>query len=158
MQRFGRIMVAAGALATLALVATAVTGYRGALSDAGLRLHVLLGLGALLVYTLSHLWVLFYLSGAVRVLRRAAGADGADALDAELVGFRRRTLPALLVALALPLVVFVLGTGVYSGWCPVGYHAAAFYLTVAAEVWAAGREWKAFGGAERSLRRLGAQA
>lgn len=158
MQRFGRIMVAAGALATLALVATAVTGYRGALSDAGLRLHVLLGLGAVLVYTLSHLWVLFYLVGAVRVLRRAAGADGADVLDGELVGFRRRTLPALLTALALPLVGFVLGTGVYSGWCPVGYHAAAFYLGLAAEAWAAWREWQVFGGAERSLRRLGVPA
>jgi hypothetical protein len=157
MQRFGRIMIGAGVLATLGLVATGVLGYQGARTDQEVRLHVLVGLGALLVFVLSHLWVLLYLVGAVRVLRGAVGSEKA-AEEPELFGFGKHTLPPLLVAMGLALGCFLLGIGVYSGRIGATVHATAFFLTLAAEAWAALLEWRTFGAAERVARRARAAA
>ncbi|MGD2114110.1 MAG: hypothetical protein PVG07_03595 [Acidobacteriota bacterium] len=151
MQRFGRIMIAAGVLAALGLTAAGLLGYRGVQADQEVRLHVLVGLGALLVFVLSHLWVLFYLTGAVRVLRRAASPETVRR-EAGLFGFKRHTLPPLLAAVVLALGCFLLGIGVYSGRFGGGVHAAAFYLTLVAEAWAAQREWRTVGAAERVVR------
>jgi hypothetical protein len=145
------MMIVAGVLATLGLVGAGVLGYRGVESEQQVRGHVLVGLGALLLFVLSHLWVLLYLSGAVRVLRAAVGPERARQ-EPELFGFRRHTLPPLLAAVALALGCFLVGIGVYSGRFEAPVHAWVFYLTLAAEVWAAVREWRTFGAAERVAR------
>lgn len=156
MQRLGRIMVVVSALATLGIIATGFLGYRGAHTDEGVRVHILVALGSILVFLLAHLWILFYLLGSVRVLRQEAERAGLpeDELDQGLVRFRTRTMPPLLVALALAVGCFVLGAGAYSSGGSVLVHAVSFYLVLPAEAWAAWREWRTFGAAERTVRRL----
>jgi len=157
MQRLGRLMVTLNVLATLALWVAAALGYRGVDDVAELRVHVLAGLAPLLLFVLSHLWCLFYLLGASRVLGRMARAEGTE-LDPAMTSFRSRTMPPILVALALGTGCFVLGTGAYGGWVSGWIHGTAFYLTVVTEGWAAWSEWRAFGAAERSVERLEAAA
>ena len=83
--RFGRIMLAVEVVATLGLVATGIHGYLAVdveTEGVGLRNHVLAGLVALLVFVLAHGWVLIYLVGMGRLLRREARAAGRqDVLD-----------------------------------------------------------------------------
>jgi len=156
MQRLGRIMVAVSALATLGIIATGLLGYQGADTDQGARVHILVGLGSILVFLLAHFWMLFYLLGSVRVLRQEAQGMGTplERLDQELARFRTRTLPPLVIAIVLAVGCFVLGAGVYSTGASVLVHAVAFYLVLPAEAWAAWREWRTFGAAERTVREL----
>lgn len=146
-------MVVVGLLATLVLVATGLMGFRDAHTDEGVRTHILIGLGSILVFLMSHLWVLFYLLGSVRVLRQETGRAGGS-LDRDLARFATHTLPPLLIALALAVGCFVLGAGVYSSQGSVLVHALAFYLVLPAEAWAAWRMWRTFGAAERAIRGL----
>jgi len=149
-------MVTVSALATLGIIATGLLGYRGADTDQGVRVHILVGLGSILVFLLAHLWMLFYLLGSVRVLRQEAQGMGTplERLDQDLVRFRTRTLPPLVIAIVLAVGCFVLGAGVYSTSASVLVHAVAFYLFLPAEAWAAWREWRTFGAAERTVREL----
>lgn len=157
MQRLGRIMVALGVLAILGQGVTAALGLRGIHDEAALRTHVLVGLVPLLLFVLSHLWILIYLLGATRVIRQLGERSG-QPVEPDVAAFRRVTLPALAAAVVLAVGCFVLGTGVWGGWAPVWLHGAAFYLAVVAEAFAAWREWRTFSAAERSIRRLEAAA
>lgn len=146
-------MVVVGLLATLGLVATAVVGYVEAQTDDGLRHHILVGLGSILVFVLAHLWILVYLFGSVRVLRTECGEAGLR-FDRELGRFATHTLPPLIAALALGTGCFVLGAGVYSSYGSVLVHAVMFYVLLPVEGWAAWRSWRTFAAAERSIREL----
>ena len=157
MQRLGRIMVGLGVLATLGMWVAAAFGLRGIGDERQLRLHVLVGLVPLLLFVLSHLWILIYLLGATQVIGRREERAG-RAPEPELAAFRRVTLPILVAALGLAIGCFVLGTGVWGGWTTAWVHGTTFYLAVAAEALAAWREWRTFSAAERSIRRLEAAA
>lgn len=142
---FGRVMVAVGFAAALGMAGVGWQGYRGLAGGAeeeGLQAHVLLGLGAVLVFLLAHAWVAFYLLGAVRVLP--------GPLAPPLAGFGRRTLPLLAAAVAAGLATFVLGTAVHAGRVPAGLHGALLWATLALQAWAGWAEWRAVTVAERA--------
>ncbi len=157
MQRLGRIMVALGVLATLGMAAAAVLGIRGIHDPGALRVHVLTGLIPLLLFVLSHLWIVIYLFGTTKVLNDLTTGAGQPA-EPGLATIRRVTLPAAAVALTVAIGCFLLGIVGWGGWVPSWIHGAAFYLAVAAEAFAAWREWRAFAVAERSIRRVEAAA
>jgi len=157
MRRLGRIMVSLGVVATLGMGVPAVLGLRGIDSESALRVHVLSGLIPLLLFVLSHLWILIYLVGAIRVIRSRSGG-GAEPVESELASSYRVTLPVLIVAIGLAIACFVFGTGVWGGWATARVHGTLFYLAVLAEAFAAWREWRTFSAAERSIQRLEAAA
>lgn len=152
--RFGRIMLALGTVALLGLVAAGVHGYvalDAATGGPGLRTHVLVGLIALLLFVLAHGWVLVYLVGMGRLLRREARAAGREeALDTSLRSWWRRVLPPALVA-AAGIAVFVLGSAVYAGRVVAAVHGGALWVTVVLQVWAVAAEWRALGASERAF-------
>jgi hypothetical protein len=153
--KFGRIMILVGIVATLGLVAAGVQGYGGAREGAALREHILLGLVALLLFVLAHCWVLVYLVGIDRVLRRAPRDAGRDeAPEPRLRTFRGLTLSLLLAAVLGGVVAFVLGTEVYSGRVSAGLHGAFLWLTVVLQAAAVAVEWRALAASERALRKL----
>lgn len=152
---FGRAMVITGTIATLGLGLAATQGYQGAARGAELRLHVLTGLAALLVFVLAHAWVLFYLAGAARVIGEGAREAGLEGVPGPaLARFSRRTLPPLLGALGAVLALFVSGISVYAGQLSGAVHGALFWLTVALEAWAAWAEWRALTAGERAAARI----
>ncbi len=152
---FGKMMVLTGLLATLGLGATAAQGYRGAAAGSALQLHVLAGLASLLVFVLAHVWVLFYLAGAARVIEESARAAGREAsLEPALTRFRSRTLPPLTGALGAVLGLFLTGTGAYARQLSATFHGGLFWLTLVLEAWAAWAEWRALAAGERAVERL----
>lgn len=144
---FGRVMVAAGCLAALALAGVGALGYLGVAEDAGLTGHILMGMAAVLVLVLAHSWILFYLLGAARVLRETAGEAP---LEPALGAFRTRVLPPLLGVVTAAVATFVLGIGAYAERSPVLLHGALFWITLALQAWAAVVEWRALAATERA--------
>ncbi|MFP3941667.1 MAG: hypothetical protein ACLF0P_15320 [Thermoanaerobaculia bacterium] len=151
---FGRTMVIVGCLAALGLLATGLQGYQGAAEGDALRTHVLLGMGAVLLFVLAHAWVLFYLLGATRVLEEASREAGRDDLPAPppFPDFRSRVLPPLLAAVAVAFTAFATGPGVYARWAPLGLHATLLWVALALQLWAARAEWQALTAAGRTAR------
>lgn len=137
-------MVAVGWLGALGLVAAGVLGHGYARHGDDVRGHLLLGLGALLLFVLAHCWVLFYSLAARRVL---AGGTGAAA--ERLAGFSRHTLVPILAVLAAALATFLTGNAVYTGALPWWGHAAPFYATLVLQVWASAAEWRTCVATER---------
>lgn len=152
---FGRTMVIVGCLAALGLLVTGLQGYQGAAEGDALRTHVLLGMGAVLLFVLAHAWVLFYLVGATRILEEASRDTGrGDFPEPPLPDFRRRVLLPLVAAVAIALTAFVTGPGVYARWAPLGVHGTLLWVALALQLWAARTEWQALTAAERTARRV----
>lgn len=156
---FGRVMVIVGCLASVGLLATGLQGYGGAAEGVPLRTHVLLGMGSILLFVLAHSWVLFYLTGAVRILDEPARELGRNGIpEPVLAGFRRRVLPPLLAAVTVAFAAFATGPGVYAHWAPLTLHGALLWVALALQLWAARAEWQALTAAERTARDLRADA
>jgi len=153
--KFGRIMIFVGLAATLGLVATGFQGYGGLADRAALGRHILLGLIALLLFVMAHSWVLIYLTGMHRLLRRVAGESGrVEALPPRLLAFRSRTLPVLLATIVGAIAVFLLGTEVFSGRLSGSVHGAVLWVTVVLQGLAMALEWRALAASERAFQLL----
>jgi hypothetical protein len=138
--RFESLILAIGAVSTVALAATGALGYRGlAGGTAGLAPHVALAVAAVLGVLFSHLWVLFFLLGTGRGLRRVAAGD--EAL-ADLALARRWAFAALSATLGILLALVASGATAYTRPDVASAHAGLFWIVLALQVSALAIEWR----------------
>jgi len=133
---FERSMLTVALVATLAFAAAGVHAWLAPPAD-DLGLHVLLGLGSAMLVVLPHLWVLVYLLGTGRAVRREVVDHGAP--DAALARARRHrlvALPPLALAVAGAVATVLLGPPVVTGALDARLHAAVFAAALAAQLWA----------------------
>jgi hypothetical protein len=128
-----------GALATIAMLATAVLGYGlpDPFETRDLSNHLLLGVLASLLLLFSHCWILFYLIGTGKALKQAVAEHG---LEPEIIEqtkrFKVRSNPGLMLAILLAMATFVVGGGVATKAVPAWVHHDLFLVALVAQVWA----------------------
>jgi hypothetical protein len=151
----GRALLVVGWLATLGVVAAAAVGYAVGGERDRFELHVLLALVASLLLLFSHCWIMFYLIGTGKAIKRTVAEQGWEGeLVAKTRDFKNRTGPALMLAMGLAMATFIVGMPVYTGVLPVWVHHALFYLALAAQGWALVREGAVLSANERLIRDL----
>ena len=148
--QFGRILLVIGILATLALVAVGIEGYRMEISREAIRRHLALSLVVVLALFFAHCWNFLYLSSLGRGLRAFDGLS----IDGWRWRERRPTAFALAAAVISLLGLFLLGPAAMLDMIPGWFHGVAFVLALALQVWALVLESRAVGGLERRLRGL----
>jgi hypothetical protein len=132
----GRALLIVGWLATIGWVVNGVIGYLLGSAVTALTPHLMLGLVASLLLLFSHCWVMFYLIGTGKAIKDAVTANR---LDGELVertkGFKSRSYPWLMLAMALAIATFVLGGGYVAGALPSWIHEVLALATLGVQVW-----------------------
>jgi len=133
---FERSMLIVAVLAALAFAAAGIHAWAAAPAD-DLGLHVLLGLGSAMLVALPHLWVIVYLLGTGRAVRREVAEHGAldSALDRAL-RLRRTALPPAALAVAGAVATVLLGPPAVTGAVDPRVHAAVFAAALACQLWA----------------------
>lgn len=134
---FERSIFTLSLLATAFFVGVGVHAYAVPAGDEpALGLHVLLGLAAALLLVFPHLWTVLYLWGTGRAVRKEVEERRASPrVISRARRLRLRALPPLLLASAAALVTLVLGQEALVGTRP-WVHAAAFFTTLALQLWA----------------------
>jgi len=133
---FERSMLIVAVVAALAFAAAGIHAWVAPPTE-DLGLHVLLGLGSAMLVVLPHLWVLVYLLGTGRAVRREVAEHGAP--DAALARARRprlAALPPLALAVAGAVATVLLGPPVVTGVLDPRVHAVVFAAALAAQLWA----------------------
>jgi hypothetical protein len=152
----GRLFVGLGLLGVAGFVAAGVLGY-GWFGDEALYLHVVVGLAACLLLLFSQVWIMIYLMGTAREVRRAAQGVEAGAAQAARQ-WVRQALPAGGVAVIVGLGSFFLGSAVFAGHAPVWSHNLAFYGAVLSQLVALWVEFRLLAASERIIGALDAAA
>jgi hypothetical protein len=135
----GRALLVVGALATIAMLATAVLGYGlpDPFETRDLSNHLLLGVLASLLLLFSHCWILFYLIGTGKALKQAVAEHG---LEPEIIEqtkrFKVRSNPWLMLAILFAMATFVVGGGVATKAVPAWVHHGLFLVALVVQVWA----------------------
>lgn len=156
----GRMMIFVGALAIVALGAAGVQGFLRvegimAQGDPALQPHILLSLVAVGLALLAHGWIVLYLAGTVRVVRRFAACHGrGDLVGSHLDRFGLRTVPPAVLGLLAVLATFLLGASAQAGWVAGVWHVVAFAAAVVFQIWALVVEWPTLDAVERAIRDL----
>ncbi len=151
----GRSLLVVGALATVGLLATGLLGYglTTPYDVEALSTHLLIAVITSLLLLFSHCWILFYLIGTGKVLKQAVAEHGLEEEIAEETRqFKKRSNPALMLAMMLAMATFVVGGGVATGAIDGWVHAALFYGTLAVQVWALWIEYEVLSRNERLMR------
>lgn len=131
-----KIVLGLSLLATLGLIATGSTGSDVAGADLeSVRTHVVLGLITILLLTLTHAWILMFLTGTIWAVRSTLTRRDRDAsrLVAEARRLRLIVAPWGLLALSLAIVNFLLGARVYASSVYASGHRALFWATLTAQ-------------------------
>ncbi len=168
--RYEKIIVGIGLGGTAALVAAAVLGFGGVRPGEGLELHLALAMAATLGVLLAHVWVLVFLAGTGRGLRRLA-ADRARGFErparafARLRRVRRWAVAAAAAAVGAAAALVLSGGAAFTGSAvmPGGaasmrahaaaIHAGLFALALVLQLAALAVEWRALR-ANRALFRV----
>lgn len=138
MNRWSKIVLGIGGLATAAWLAGGLLGPAAGRSPEALALHTLVVYGALLLWLLADLWILVFLAGCARALRRSAPA----ARRAEIAG-RPRVFALGGAAVLLALAQFTVSGLLFPGRMDPRVHLAlalAALLAQLAFLAAGGRE------------------
>lgn len=148
----GRALLIIGALATLGFLASGVYGYLlDGPADPGMQRHMLLALGACLGLVFSHCWILLYLIGTGRAIRRTVEETGLEERYVEEAGrLLWSAVPWALLAIGLAIGAFLLGGAAATGAVRLWAHHAVSGLALAFQAWVLWRERRAL----RSNQRL----
>jgi len=133
---FERSMLTVALLATVAFAAAGLHAWAAPPAE-DLGRHVLLGLGSSMLVVFPHLWVLVYLLGTGRAVRREVAEHGAP--ETALARARRLlllALPPLALAVAGAVATVLLGPPVVTGVLEPRVHAVAFAAALGAQAWA----------------------
>ena len=119
MNRWGRIVLALSALATLAWAGAGLTG-RSVVDDPTLARHTLLSFVILLALVLTHGWVAVFalVSGSLLRRRVEPGMETAR----QLTRARRLAVVAATVAVAVALAQFLVSNALYPARLKAGQH------------------------------------
>lgn len=130
----GRALLMVGWLSTLGLVGAGAVGYGASGSSEWMRLHVLLALVSSLLLLFSHSWIMFFLIGTGKAIKRAvADAGGEPEVVEQTKVFKNQAYPSLMLAMGAAMVTFICGGGVLVGALPPWVHHALFYATLVSQ-------------------------
>lgn len=119
MNRWSKIVLGIGVGATCGWVAGGLLGPAAGRGPAALALHTLVTYAATLVWLLADVWILVFLAGSARALRRAAGTAAASAAAAS-----RRVVALGAGAAAAVVAQFAVSGALFPGRMDVRLHLA----------------------------------
>lgn len=132
--KMGRALLILGVLGLLGFVVTGILGY--GLVEPGyeeMPRHMLLGLASCLLLLFSQLWLLFYLAGVHRAIRRTVEELRLEPRLSEEARRLRRAYPWLVLALVTSVTTFLIGALVATMAVPPWVHHALFFVALVAQ-------------------------